>query len=72
MLPSPREATMQHKLDDFGVIRCINFVRTVVREGADPRPALASGPAAFVNDDFMCPVLDNDALLCHEYQQSTG
>lgn len=59
--------TMQHKLDEYGVIRCINFIRDTVASGGDPRPSLAEGTAAFEDFRFMHPVMADDALLSHDF-----
>ena len=41
--PSPR---LQEGLDEYGIIRVINFVRGEVVAGRDPLPALAAAAAA--------------------------
>lgn len=35
-------------LDDYGVIRVINYIRAEVQAGRDPRPTLAAGDKEFV------------------------
>ncbi|PNH04501.1 putative protein arginine N-methyltransferase 3, partial [Tetrabaena socialis] len=98
MLPSP-EAAMQHdaernsfdlrrfavqtRLDEYGIMRLINYIRTEVAAGRDPRDALAaaaaaaSGPGAaaapaaahpWSDDRFLMPAAEDDALLCFDFE----
>lgn len=69
--------TMQAQLDDYDVLRVINFIRAQVKAGQDPMPALrahAATPAAsrplapWADDSFLVPVLEMDALLCYDYE----
>lgn len=65
---------MQAKLDDYGVIKCINYIRAVVKQGSDPRSdlagALGSPEKPWDDDKYLFPVLQNDGLLCHEFDTS--
>lgn len=64
-------APMQEKLDEYDIFRCINYIRTQVQAGSDPLPGLAdrsSQPAWRGNDDFLKPVLQDDSLLFHDYE----
>lgn len=62
---------MQRRLDEYGLIRCINFIRSEVAAGGDPRPQLAAAaePAPWADDRFLQPVLPNDALLMHDFEE---
>ena len=63
--------SLQAKLDDYGAIRCINYIRAAVKAGRDPRPelaaALSGGAQPWDKDQFLFPVLQDDSLLCHEF-----
>jgi hypothetical protein len=65
-------AHLQHALDDYGVIRCINYIRKSVAQGEDPLQQLQQGPSAFQADCYLTPVLENDALLFHDFAADTG
>lgn len=61
---------LQEKLDEYDIFRCINFIRRSVAEGTDPLPSLAAGSSSSVwlgNDDYLKPVMDEDALLFFDY-----
>ncbi|CAL8467117.1 g6653 [Coccomyxa elongata] len=64
----------QAKLDDYGVIKCINYIRAVVKQGSDPRSDLAGSLGTpekpWDDDKYLFPVLQNDGLLCHEFDTS--
>lgn len=62
-------AYAQYALDDYGVIKCINFIRRAVADGADPLPQLQQGPAVFEADEYLRPVKQDDALLFHDFTQ---
>lgn len=59
----------QRRLDEYGVIRCINFIRSEVAAGRDPRLQLASPaePPPWAADQYLQPVLPDDALLMHDF-----
>lgn len=60
----------QEKLDEYDIFRCINFIRRSVAEGTDPLPSLAAGSSSSVwrgNDDYLKPVMEDDALLFFDY-----
>ena len=65
---------MQAKLDDYGVIKCINYIRAAVKQGSDPRSdlagALGTRDKPWDGDKHLFPVLQNDGLLCHEFDTS--
>lgn len=66
---------MQAGLDDYSTIRCVNYIRSEVLAQRDPRPALAAAAAGgaagsakpWDGDQYMRPVLADDPLLFHEY-----
>lgn len=69
----------QAHLDDYNTIRCINYIRSEVAAARDPRPHLAAAvgadPGASGNppwdaDTYMRPVLPEDPLLFHEYDEA--
>jgi hypothetical protein len=61
------EHGLQYALDDYGIIKCINYIRRAVADGADPLPQLQQGPAVFDDDKYLQPVRDDDALLFHDF-----
>lgn len=55
----------------------VNFIRSMVAAGKDPRPSLAQPPtatAAWKDDAYLRPVVEDDALLFYDYadQQNEG
>ena len=60
---------VQFALDDYGVIKCINFIRRAVADGTDPLPQVQAGPDAFKDDQYLQPVRGDDALLFHDFSQ---
>ncbi|KAK9835065.1 hypothetical protein WJX81_008355 [Elliptochloris bilobata] len=69
-----RKLRIEKGLDDYSMIACINFTRTEVAAGRDPRPALASTTQGFpwAGDRYLQPVLPDDPLLCHDWQDEAG
>lgn len=80
--PSDPSLTQQLGLDDYGTIRVINFIRTEVAAGRDPRPALSAAAAAgsssaaneaaaaaapWSGDTYLQPVLADDPLLTYDF-----
>lgn len=63
---------MQGGLDDYSMIGCINFIRSEVAAGRDPRPALRhlrrASPVPWADERYLQPVLADDPLLCHDWQ----
>lgn len=55
-------------------IRLINFIRTAVAAGGDPRPALqaaaamAGTPAPWSDDRYLQPALADDGLMFHDWE----
>ena len=60
---------MQCALNDYGIIKCVNFIRAAVAEDTDPRPQLDQGPQVFADERYLQPVLEEDALLCHDFSE---
>jgi len=67
--PAPSRA--QHGLDDYQTIQCINYIRAAVRDGQDPRVPLNAGERPFLEERFFQPVLEDDALLFHDFTTDT-
>ena len=68
-------------LDDYGVIRAVNFARREVAAGRDPLPALraaaAAGPGGaaawpWAGDEFLAPALPDDPLLGYDYDEAAA
>lgn len=66
----------QAGLDEYDVLRVINYIRSRVKSGQDPKPDLeaqlqasASSPAPWTGDHFLVPVLEEDGLLCYDYDE---
>ena len=65
-----RKFAIKHRLDEYDIFRCINWIRSEVKAGRTPAPA-AIGDAVSAwrgNDDFLVPVMDDDALLFYDYE----
>lgn len=62
----------QKRLDEYGVIRVVNYIRSEVAAGRDPRGALSDGNQPWAGDKFLQPVLPNDALLMHDFDEDEG
>lgn len=58
---------LQHALDDYATFKCINFIREVVASNGNPISQLQQGPQVFSNDRLLKPVLQDDALLFHDF-----
>ncbi len=58
-------------MDEYEVIKCINFIRTCVSQGKDPRSELAGAVSTpekpWRDDKYLIPVLPDDAMLFHEF-----
>lgn len=63
--------TPQNACDEYDAIRVVNFIRTMVAAGTDPRPALAQSDTAapWKDDKYLQPVIEDDALLFYEYSE---
>jgi hypothetical protein len=63
---------LQLRLDDFGTIKCINFIRSEVQHGRSPLAQLkqltAGQPLPFSSDKYMLPVLADDPLVMYEFE----
>ncbi|GFR48908.1 hypothetical protein Agub_g10857, partial [Astrephomene gubernaculifera] len=72
-----RQFAIQEGLDEYGIIRVINFIRTEVAAGRDPLPLLAasrsststSASPAWADDRYLLPALQDDALLFYDYEE---
>jgi hypothetical protein len=54
-------------------MRVINFIRAQVAAGGDPLPALRrSGERPWQSDDHLTPVLPDDALLFHDWEEEAA
>ena len=60
-------------LQDYDIIRCVNYIRSAVAAGQDPRDGLRAAVAdssiqrPWADDRFLRPVLEDDALLFFDY-----
>jgi hypothetical protein len=70
-LETIKHVTSQAALDDYGTIKCINFIRIEVRDGRDPLPALTAAVGQtdkpWDDDKYLQPVLEDDGLLFHDF-----
>ena len=61
-------------MDEYEVIKCINFIRTCVSQEKDPRSELAGAVSTpekpWRDDRYLIPVLPDDAMLFHEFGSS--
>lgn len=67
-----RAFAVKHRLDEYDIFRCINWIRQQVQAGVAPSqllPALeAEGGVPWRgNDRFLKPTLEDDALLFYDY-----
>ena len=64
------DCTQVH-MDEYEVIKCINFIRTNVSQGRDPRSELAGAVSTpekpWKDDTYLMPVLPDDAMLFHDF-----
>eukprot|EP00192_Tetraselmis_astigmatica_P003868 CAMPEP_0117670264 /NCGR_PEP_ID=MMETSP0804-20121206/12640_1 /TAXON_ID=1074897 /ORGANISM="Tetraselmis astigmatica, Strain CCMP880" /LENGTH=572 /DNA_ID=CAMNT_0005478511 /DNA_START=129 /DNA_END=1844 /DNA_ORIENTATION=+ len=64
-----RDFACKHSLTDYDCIKCVNFIRAVVKEGSDPLPRLQAGEVScFADDKWLAPVLQDDGLMFYDYQ----
>ena len=67
-------ACVQVGMDEYEVIRCINYIRTSVSQSRDPRSELAGAVSTpekpWRDDKYLIPVLPDDAMLFHEFGSS--
>lgn len=68
----PRMMLPQKRLDEYGVIRVVNYIRSEVAAGREPRGALSGEHQPWAGDKFLQPVLANDALLMHDFDEDEG
>lgn len=65
-------ASTQAGLDEIETIMCINFIRAQHGKGTDVRSQLATAAAGdsrpWKADKYMQPVLEDDALLTHDWE----
>ena len=73
----------QLRLDDHDTFRVINYVRSEVAAGRDPRPQLTAAAASadsgdphtphpWSGDAYLVPVLPDDALMFYEFDEEDG
>lgn len=66
-------STSQHGLDDYEIIKIVNYIRSETAAGRDPRPVLDSAPeggldhAPWAGEQYLQPVLQDDPLLTFEF-----
>ena len=67
-----RKFAIKHRLDEYDIFRCINWIRSEVKAGRIPSPAALEGGVSEAawrgKDDFLVPVMDEDALLFYDYE----
>ncbi len=63
-------------MDEYEVIKCINYIRASVKAGRDPRSELAGAVSTpekpWQDDKYLIPVLPDDAMLYHEFSSDAG
>lgn len=63
-------------MDEYEVIKCINYIRASVKAGRDPRSELAGAVNTPIkpwqDDNYLIPVLPDDAMLFHELSSDAG
>ncbi|KAG7670172.1 hypothetical protein Ndes2526A_g06504 [Nannochloris sp. 'desiccata'] len=66
-----REWRQANEASEYVTLKVINYIRTEVAAGRDPRPLLtlvsSNTSAPWSDDAFLCPVLANDELLLHDW-----
>ena len=67
---------IQACMDEYEVIKCINYIRASVKAGRDPRSELAGAVSTpekpWQDDKYLIPVLPDDAMLFHEFSLGVG
>ncbi|KAF5835998.1 S-adenosyl-L-methionine-dependent methyltransferase [Dunaliella salina] len=69
---------LQAHLDEYDIIRVINYVRHEVKQGRNPLPLpphpktsdSSLGRAPWQDDKYLIPVLPEDPLLCFDFQEA--
>ena len=56
-------------MDEYEVIKCINYIRASVKAGRDPR---SEPEKPWQDDKYLIPVLPDDAMLYHEFSSDAG
>eukprot|EP00775_Hariotina_reticulata_P002332 gene2332-2640_t len=75
-----RQFKIERCLDDYDIIKVINFIRKEVAGGRDPLPLLAAAGSTvgaggsssllpWSSDDYLSPVLPEDPLLTYDYEE---
>ena len=68
-----RQFAIKHRLDEYDIFRCINWIRSEVKAGRPPTHDALLEPGALSawrgNDDFLRPVLEDDAMLFYDYEE---
>lgn len=68
------EGLTQEHLDQYGVIKVINFIRRAISDGQSPNQVtqtIARGLAEQLQSDhYLTPVLEDDALLFLDYEET--
>lgn len=64
--------SLQNEASEYVTLKVINYIRTEIAAGRDPRPSLTSfspnnTSAPWSDDAFLCPVIANDELLLHDW-----
>ena len=63
-----RQYIIQENLEEYDIFRCINWMRARVAAGSSPSPSPTSMLEWRGNDDYLKPVMEDDALLFHDYE----
>jgi hypothetical protein len=81
--PPPIAPPPQKRLDEYDTLRCINYIRTEVAAGRDPRPALAAvapggaaaapwAPTPAGDEPYLRPALEDDGLLFYDFDEEAA
>lgn len=63
---------MQRQLDDHQTIKCINYIRSAVAAGEDPKSILQGGGTPYDDDKYFQPVLEDDCLLFQDFSEAAN
>lgn len=68
----PYSQAVQERLDEYGIIRLINYIRSEVAAGKNPLPVLAaggsSGAVPWLDDQYLVPTMKDDAMLSYDFE----
>ncbi len=63
---------LQERLGQYEVIKVINFFRREAKAGRNATAAVVGGSRSWNDDKYFQPVLPDDELLFHDWEEEEG